>query len=165
MLIGILNSLIGIFNSQIVESLSLVSVLFREAISHPYISFFHLLVNGFSLTSFRTFSKTPYRWAVSVGGEELKWRQLQLINSQGRHFSPRSTAKTNVKSTITGRMASIGKSDVVSASVYSEKTRMKKLMMMKMIIIIISFMNKSQEMTVFHGRQKLTSSMNQRPEK
>ena len=34
-------------------------------------------------------------------------------------------------------MASIGISDVVTASVYSEKTRMKKLMMMKMIIIII----------------------------
>ena len=32
-------------------------------------------------------------------------------------------------------MASIGISDVVTASVYSEKTRMKKLMM-KMIIII-----------------------------
>ena len=42
--------LIGIFYSQIVESSSLVSVLFREAISHPYISFFHLLVNGFSVT-------------------------------------------------------------------------------------------------------------------
>ena len=33
---------------------------------------------------------------------------------------------------------------------------MKKLMMMKMIIIII--MNKSQELTIFHGRQKLTST-------
>ena len=41
--------LIGIFYSQIVESSSLVSVLFREAISHPYIPFFHLLVNGFSV--------------------------------------------------------------------------------------------------------------------
>ena len=41
--------LIGIFYSQIVESSSLVSVLFREEISHPYISFFHLLVNGFSV--------------------------------------------------------------------------------------------------------------------
>ena len=41
--------LIGIFYSQIVESSSLVSILFREAISHLYISFFHLLVNGFSL--------------------------------------------------------------------------------------------------------------------
>ena len=34
---------------------------------------------------------------------------------------------------------------------------MKKLMMMKMIIII---MNKSQELRVFHGRQKLTSAKN-----
>ena len=41
--------LIGIFYSQIVESSSLVSVLFWEAISHSYISFFHLLVNGFSV--------------------------------------------------------------------------------------------------------------------
>ena len=57
-------------------------------------------------------------------------------------------------------MASIGVSDVVTASVYSEKTRMKKLMMMKMIIIII-IMNKSQELTVFHGCQKLTSTMKQ----
>ena len=62
-------------------------------------------------------------------------------------------------------MASIGISDVVTASVYSEKTRLKKLMMMKMIIIIISIMNKSQETTVFHGRQKLTSAMKQKPEK
>ena len=62
-------------------------------------------------------------------------------------------------------MASIGISDVVTASVYSEETRLKKLMMMKMIISIISIMNKSQEMTVILGRQKLTSTMKQRPEK
>ena len=38
---------------------------------------------------------------------------------------------------------------------------MKKLMMMKMIIIIIIIiMNKSQELTVFHGRQKLISAKN-----
>ena len=40
---------------------------------------------------------------------------------------------------------------------------MKKLMMMKMIIIIIIsiiIMNKSQELTGFHGRQKLTSAKN-----
>ena len=49
-------------------------------------------------------------------------------------------------------------SDVVTASVYSEKTRMKKLEMMKIIIIII-IMNKSQETTAFHGRQKFTSAM------
>ena len=37
---------------------------------------------------------------------------------------------------------------------------MKKLMMMKMIIIIIIIMNKSQELKIFHGRQKLTSAKN-----
>ena len=74
--------------------------------------------------------------------------------------------KPTIKVQISGRMASIGISDVVIASVYSEKTRLKKLMMvMKMIIIFISIMDKSQEMTVFHRRQKLTSSMKQRPEK
>ena len=91
------------------------------------------------------------------------------ISSQGPHFSPCSTAKPTIKVQISGRMASIGISDVVTASVYSEKTRMKKMMMMmmmmKMIIIIISIMNKSQESTVFGGRQKLTSAMKQRPEK
>ena len=49
--------LIGIFYSQIVESSSLVSVLFREAISHPYISFFHLLVNGFSVIYIYVYKK------------------------------------------------------------------------------------------------------------
>ena len=58
-------------------------------------------------------------------------------------------------------MASIGISDVVTASVYSEKTSLKKLMMKMIIIfIIIIIMNKSQELTVFHGRQKLTSVKN-----
>ena len=40
---------------RVIESSSLVPVLFREVFSHPYISFFHLLVNGFSVTCFRTF--------------------------------------------------------------------------------------------------------------
>ena len=38
------------FGLQEVESSSLVSVLLREAFNHPYISFFHLLVNSFSFT-------------------------------------------------------------------------------------------------------------------
>ena len=37
------------FRLQVVESSSLVFVLFREAFNHPYIFFFHLLVNGFLL--------------------------------------------------------------------------------------------------------------------
>ena len=40
---------------RVIESSSLVPVLFREEFSHPYISFFHLLVNVFSVTCFRTF--------------------------------------------------------------------------------------------------------------
>ena len=43
------------FGLQVVENFSLVSVVFREALNHPYISFFHLVVNGFSVTCFRTF--------------------------------------------------------------------------------------------------------------
>ena len=45
---------------------SLVSVVFREALSHPYISFFHLLVNGFSVTCFRTFFADPF--LILIGG-------------------------------------------------------------------------------------------------
>ena len=78
-------------------------------------------------------------------------------------FSPCSTAKTNDK---IGRMVSSGISDVAFASVYSEKTRLKKLIMMMMIMkMIIIIMNKSQETTGFSGRQKLTSTMKLRPEK
>ena len=40
------------------------------AISHPYISFFQLLVNGFSVTSFRTFLKTPYLYYT---GGRYRW--------------------------------------------------------------------------------------------
>ena len=46
-------------------------------------------------------------------------------------------------------MVSSGISDVAFASVYSEKTRLKKM------IMIIIIMNLSQEKTVFGGRQKL----------
>ena len=94
-----------------------------------------------------------------MGGEELKWHQLKsrkdLILVHAVQLKP------TVKVQISGRMASIGISDVVTASVYSEKTRMKKLMMMMKMIIIIINMNKSQELTVFHGLQKLTSAMKQ----
>ena len=94
-----------------------------------------------------------------MGGEKLKWRQLKTISLARNDLILVHAVllKPTIKVQISGRMASIGISDVVAASIYSEKTRMKKLMM-KMIIIII--MNKLQELTVFHGRQKLTSAMN-----
>ena len=64
--------------------------------------------------------------------------------------------KRTIKAQISGRMASIAISDVVTASVYSEKTCLKKLMVI---------MNKSQEMVVFDGCQKMTSDMKLRPER
>ena len=55
------------FIRRVFESSSLVSVIFREVFSHPYISFFHLLVNGFSviiiIINFKIFS--------SISSEEI----------------------------------------------------------------------------------------------
>ena len=63
--------------------------------------------------------------------------------------------KPMIKAQISERMISSDTSDVATASVYFEKTRMKKIVM-----IIIIIVNLSQEMTVVGGRQKLTSAMN-----
>ena len=72
-----------------------------------------------------------------MGGEELKWRQLdnnQLMSSQGLIL----VHAVQLKPTIKVQMKNgSGISDVVTASVYLEKNSLKKLMMMKMIIIII----------------------------
>ena len=95
-----------------------------------------------------------------MGGEELKWHQLahnQLMSLKDLILVPTVQLKPMIQAQISGRMASIGISDVVTASVYSEKTRLKKLMMI--------IMNKSQETTVFHGLQKLTSAMKLRLDK
>ena len=61
-----------------------------------------------------------------MGGEEFKWRQPahQLWSQQGPHFSLQCAAKTNDK-----RMVSSGISNVV-ASIHSEKTSLKKVMIM-----------------------------------
>ena len=60
-----------------------------------------------------------------------------------------------IKSHSSGRIVSSGISDVVIASVNSEKTRLKQM------IVMIIIMTESQEKMVFSGRQKLTSTMNQ----
>ena len=105
-------------------------------------------------------SLTFFKLVGGIGvGEELKWHQLahnQLISQQGLHFSPHSTAETIIKEQISGKLLSSGINDEAFASVYSEKTRMKKLMLI---------MNKSQETTVFGRRQKLISPMKLRPAK
>ena len=68
--------------------------------------------------------------------------------------------KPIIKAQILGKLVTSGIGDVATASVQSEKTCLKKL-----IMIFIIIMNKSQETTFFQGRQKLTSAMKQRPEK
>ena len=45
----------------------------------------------------------------------------QLMSSQGPHFSPRSTAKTNDKSTNLRKNGIFGISDVVTTSIYPRK--------------------------------------------
>ena len=57
-----------------------------------------------------------------------------------------------IKAHFSERIISSGINDVAFTSVHSEKTNLKKLMMMKMMMMMI--MNKSQETTVFSGRQK-----------
>ena len=98
-----------------------------------------------------------------MGGDELKLHQLthnQLMSRKHLILMHTVQLKPTIKAQISGRMASTGISDVVTTLVYSEKTCQKKLM--KIIIIIV---NKSQETTVFGGRQKLTSAMKQKLEK
>ena len=85
------------------------------------------------------------------GEEKIACKDLILVHTV--------QIKPTIKAQISGRMVSSGTSVVAFASVYSEKTLLKKL------IMIIIIMKKSQEMTVFGMRQKLTSAMKQRPEK
>ena len=64
-----------------------------------------------------------------------------------------------IKTQISGRMVSCGISDEAITSVHSEKTHLKKL------IMIIIIMKKLQETMVFSRRQKMTFAMKLRPEK
>ena len=99
-----------------------------------------------------------------MGGEKIKMASASTpsANEQDKDFILVRTVqlKAMIKAQISGRMISSGMSDVVIASVHSEKTHLKKL---KIIIIII--INNSQETMVLGGRQKLTSAMKLRPEK
>ena len=67
-----------------------------------------------------------------MGGDELKWCQLthnQLIAHKDLILVHTVQLRPSIKAQMSGRMASIGISDVVTASVYFEKTHLKKLMM------------------------------------
>ena len=65
-----------------------------------------------------------------MGEKELKWCQLahyQRIASQGPHYSPHD------KITFFKKMVFCGISDVAFTSVHSEKTHLKKLIMINII--------------------------------
>ena len=59
---------------RVIESSSVVPVLFREVFSHPYISFFHLLVNSFSVIHIYTDIMTDQiiKFSVVTSSAHLK---------------------------------------------------------------------------------------------
>ena len=71
-----------------------------------------------------------------VGGEELKWCQL-AHHQLAKDFILVHTIqlKPMIKTHFSARMVSSGISDIAFASIHSEKTRLKKLIV---IIIIIT---------------------------
>ena len=76
----------------------------------------------------------------NMGGEELTWHQLahhQLISQQRPRLILVHTVKLKpiIKAQISGKFVTSGISDVAIASVHSEKTSMKKMII---IIIIIT---------------------------
>ena len=70
---------------RVIESSSLVPVLFREVFSHSYISFFHLLVNGFSVT------------CKHKGSAEYWTRTLMVPGWMNYRLKPRSQLNNLVK--------------------------------------------------------------------
>ena len=68
---------------NVVETSSLVSVFFREAFSHPYISFFHLLVIGFVLVVSVPFSTTllPFTFLILMGGIS-GWGGIKMVSAR-----------------------------------------------------------------------------------
>ena len=57
------------------------------------------------------------------------------MSQQGPHFSHTVKLKAIIKAQISGKLVTSGISDVAIASEYSEKTRLKKLMIMIIINI------------------------------
>ena len=91
LLTGILTEkkLISDCRYRVIESTSLVPVLFREVFSHPYISFFLLLVNGFSVIYFRmiTFYLLPMLAECGRGSISLQSPvTYQVETDQKRSF-------------------------------------------------------------------------------
>ena len=75
------------------RSSSLVPVLFREVFSHPYISFFHLLVNGFSVIYITDTNPSTLPCSLARAGKKCcnlmfctkYWLILAIIMKLGKH--------------------------------------------------------------------------------
>ena len=70
-----------------------------------------------------------------MGGEKLKWRQLAHHQLMSQQSSPHIKLKPIIKGQISGKLVTSGISDVAIISVFSEKTRLKKMIMITIIII------------------------------
>ena len=73
------------FGLQVVESSSLVSVLLEKCLTIPTSPFFHLLVNGFSVTCFRTFFRDTFFGSIGVrGGNKMASASTPSVNEPTR---------------------------------------------------------------------------------
>ena len=114
---------------------------FLEKVSHPHISFFHLLVNGFLLLVSVLFPR-PLPFLILVGSIGVRGKMVSASTPSANELAKdlilfhTVQLKPMIKAQISGRMVSSCISDVAIASVHSEKTRLKKLM--KIMIIIIT---------------------------
>ena len=122
-----------------------------------------LFFHGFCVTSFRT-SFDDFTFLILVGGIgrrggiKMASASTQTANEPAKDLILVHTVQLKPIH-FSRRMVSSGTSNVAITSVHSEKTRLKKL------IMIIIIMKKLQDTTVFSGCQKLTSAMKLRPEK
>ena len=77
------------------------------------------------------FSRTPYHLLIGRRGgiKRCQLSRHQLMSQQGPHLVHAVKLKSIIKAQISGKWVTSGISDVAIASVHSEKTRLKKLIM------------------------------------
>ena len=92
---------------RVVESSSIVSVLFREALSHPNIV--------------SVLMTTPYLLDIGGWAGKFKWHTIRYRASKDLILVHTVQLKPIIKAQSSGKMDSSGISDVVIASVHSEK--------------------------------------------
>ena len=95
----------------------------ESIVKSKHVSFFHLLVNGFSVTSFRTFFLGPLTILILVGGIGGRG-EIQMVSASTPSANEPAKdlilvltqLKPTIEAQISGRMVSSHVSDVVFAS-------------------------------------------------